>query len=45
VEAEREALADEWAAVTVPDDPIAKFSAAQAQMPEAAPVPGQRTES
>jgi hypothetical protein len=45
VEAEREALADEWVAVTVPDDPIAKFSAAQAQMPEAAPVPGQRVES
>ncbi len=45
VEAERMALAAEWAAVTVPDDPIGKFSAAQAQLPEAAPVPCQRAES
>jgi hypothetical protein len=45
VAAERVALAAEWAAVTVPDDPVARFAAAQQQLPEAAPLPFQRDDS
>lgn len=45
VRVEREALEDEWRAVTVPDDPIGRFAAAQAQLPEAAVAQSQRDDS
>jgi len=36
---ERNALAAQWAAVTVPDEPVARFGAAQSQLAEAASMP------
>lgn len=42
---ERKALAAEWAAVSVPDDPVARFDAAQGQLAGAAPMPIQRADN
>jgi hypothetical protein len=39
---ERTALAAEWAIVTVPDEPVARFSAAQSQLAGAASMPIRR---
>ncbi len=45
VAAERRALAAEWAAVSVPDDPIRRFAAAQIQLDGKDPVKVQRRAS